>query len=572
MPIQHEGEVIGCLNVASHADRDVPEWARNHLAVLVPQIGSILARVRAERAFHENRALLEAIYENAPFMICLLDESGNVERMNRAMTELAGGTPPDGTHVGPGHILGCIHACAHPDGCGASAHCHTCTLRLALTETLHTGAGQQRIEFGFSVLHDGRPREMRFAASTAVVPVQNGRRILICLQDITATRQLENQFLQAQKMEAIGQLAGGVAHDFNNILGATMLHLHLLLETPGPSAETKSSLRELETETRRAATLTRQLLLFSRREVAQMRRVNLNEVVQGLLKMLRRLLGEHVETAFRPHAADAWVDADAGMLEQVVMNLCVNARDAMPKGGTIQLSTAPVVVTPEIAQETADARVGSFVRLRVQDSGTGIAPADLKRIFEPFFTTKPAGKGTGLGLATVYGIVRQHQGWIGVRSTLGIGTTFDVHLPTATLPTPQPPKSSPLAALPRGDETILVVEDDAGLLRTTSLLLRTCGYRVLEARNGREALQIWQETGSQIDLIFTDIVMPGGLSGMDLAETLHQTTPSLRILMASGYSTELINAGGRPREGIVFLSKPYIPATLALAIRKCLDD
>jgi PAS domain S-box-containing protein len=265
--------------------------------------------------------------------------------------------------------------------------------------------------------------------SAELVRVEGKEYMVGMLLDITMRKRLEAQLLQAQKMEAIGQLAGGVAHDFNNILAAQLLQLQLIERRTGLDPEVLGSLQELEAGIRRAASLPRQLLLFSRRQLMQTQRIDADEVIVGLMKMLKRLLGEHIQATFNPSSKPAWVDADVGMLEQVIVNLCVNARDAMPNGGKLGLATEVVSLVPQTVPEGAEAKVGSFVCITVQDTGCGMDESTLKRIFEPFFTTKEPGKGTGLGLATVHGIAKQHHGWVQVQSALGRGTTFRVYLP-----------------------------------------------------------------------------------------------------------------------------------------------
>lgn len=390
-------------------------------------------------------------------------------------------------------------------------------------------------------------------------------------RDVTARRGLEEQLRQAQKLEAVGQLAGGVAHDFNNILAAIMMHLGLLQTSPELSDATRHSLSELEAEARRAAGLTRQLLMFSRRSVLDKRTLQVNDVVTNLLKMLRRLIGEHVDLRFEARAGLPPVEADAGMLEQVLMNLVVNARDSMPRGGRITIATAVETMDEQRAADHPDRRIGTFVRMSVIDTGCGMDAATLTRIFEPFFTTKGPGHGTGLGLATAHGIVAQHRGWIDVSSRVGAGTTFDVYLPALTgvsLDT-EPQAERPLPA--RGRETILVVEDEGGVRRMIALTLASQGYRVLEAANGREALRVWQDRGAEVDLLFTDMVMPEGISGLELSERLRALKPGLRIIISSGYSAEVVQAGIPNRPGLLYLPKPYDARTLATTVRAFLD-
>lgn len=388
------------------------------------------------------------------------------------------------------------------------------------------------------------------------------------VRNITEHKCLQEQFFQAAKMEAIGQLAGGVAHDFNNILAAVLLNLGLLQQNPQLAPDIQASLKEVEKEALRATSLTRQLLVFSRREVAQRKLLELNELLQNLLKMLRRLLGENVEVVFLPAPTPVWVAADPGMMEQVAMNLCINARDAMPRGGRLVLATSRVEVSA--ATLRPGAKPGQFVCLSVTDTGCGMDESTLKRIFEPFFTTKEPGKGTGLGLATVHGIINQHQGWVEVASAVGQGTTFRVYVPATA-----PPASERLeipAAKPRGGtETILVVEDDEQVRRLVKLSLRIFGYEVLEAANGAEALQQWERQGSTVSLVFTDMVMPGGLTGLELVQRLRQLKPGLKAVISSGYSAELLHREGGLPAGLKVLAKPYDPDSLARAVRECLD-
>ena len=389
-------------------------------------------------------------------------------------------------------------------------------------------------------------------------------------RDVTREVQLEAQFRQAQKMEAIGQLAGGVAHDFNNILAATMMQISLLQLSPNLDEETLTALGLLEGQAKRAAALTRQLLMFSRRSVLEVRALDLNEVVGAVLKMLGRLLGEDLTLTFERIGNLPTVEADAGMLEQVLMNLLVNARDAMPQGGRITVATEAVEFDPQQVAANSNRRVGRHVCVKVADTGCGMDPATLKRIFEPFFTTKEIGQGTGLGLATVYGIVAQHRGWVETESHVGIGTTFRVYLPASAKALAAEEGGKP-QAVPRGQETLLVVEDDAGVRETLVRALRVLGYRVLMATNGQEAMNLWRDQGRQIDLLLTDMVMPEGLTGLELAERLSAEKPDLKVVISSGYSATLVQMGKSSARGIVYLPKPYDMAQVGAILRHCLD-
>lgn len=397
------------------------------------------------------------------------------------------------------------------------------------------------------------------------------RSSIAVIEDITERKQLEAQLRQAQKLEAIGQLAGGVAHDFNNILAAFLIQINLLQMKTVLDEETSRSLHELEEEAHRATNLTRQLLMFSRRSVLAAKPLDLNDVTASLLKMLRRLIGEDIDLAFEGKTALPLVEADAGMLEQVLMNLVVNARDAMPKGGRITIRTAAVDLSAPGPGANSNQAAGRFVCLTVSDTGSGMDAATLKRIFEPFFTTKEAGRGTGLGLATVHGIVGQHKGWVEVESEPGQGTTFRIYLP-ATTRTPAPAAPAAVSSpLPSGRETILLVEDEVKVRRLVGKALRTLGYIVHEAANGQQAVTLWDQYGPQIDLLFTDMVMPEGMTGLELTEKLQELKPGLRAIISSGYSAEIAQAGVLTRTGVVYLHKPYEAGMLAATVRECLD-
>lgn len=392
-------------------------------------------------------------------------------------------------------------------------------------------------------------------------------------RDVSERRRLEAQLRQAQKQEAIGQLAGGVAHDFNNILFAIMLQLGLLEMNASLDAEASQAVKDLNAQAQRAASLTRQLLMFSRRSVIEAKPLDLNEVVSNLLKMLGRLIGEHIRLVFdvQPGFLPC-VNADAGMLEQVIMNLVVNARDAMPKGGRITITTAVELLGLQAAALNPMRQPGRFVCLAVADHGVGMNEDTLKRIFDPFFTTKEPGKGTGLGLATVHGIVAQHKGWVEVESEVGKGSTFRVYLPAITETVSPPLEETPREPLQRGRETILLVEDETNVRQVVSQTLRALGYRVYEAEHGQQALHLWQQHGPEVDLLFTDMVMPEGLTGLELAEHLQALKPSLKVILTSGYSAEIFRSGGITQAGICYLPKPFESQTLAKTIRACLDE
>jgi PAS domain S-box-containing protein len=395
--------------------------------------------------------------------------------------------------------------------------------------------------------------------------------ILVIMHDMTERLNLEAQLRHAQKMEAVGQLAAGVAHDFNNIMTIIQGHASLLLTAPDVPEHIRPSLAQISGAAGQAASLTKQLLTFSRKQVMQLRHLDLNEVVRGAAQMLRRLLGETITLQLQCSPAAVPIHADAGMIEQIIVNLALNARDAMPQGGRLTVQTEAVDVDSAYAQQRPDARSGPFACLTLADTGTGMDKATLDRIFEPFFTTKEVGKGTGLGLATTYAIVKHHQGWLEVASQLGGGSVFKTFLPWQPQPASSQDVARPAKASPGGHETILVVEDETSLRELVCTLLRYYGYRVLQAAHGREALEVWRIKSSEIDLLLTDMMMPEGISGWELAEKLQAERPGLKVIYTSGYSIDLLGRNGEFGPGTHFLPKPYQPHVLAKTVRDCLD-
>ena len=389
-------------------------------------------------------------------------------------------------------------------------------------------------------------------------------------------RQSEAQLRQSQKMEAIGHLAGGVAHDFNNLLAVIRGNADLLLMDERQVGEkVGDGLKQIIAASERAANLTRQLLAFGRKQVMLPQPLDLNEVIGNLTKMLKRIIGEDVQLSCNYAGRLPSVQADVGMLEQVLVNLVLNARDAMPKGGQVVITTEALRLDADAAKAHPEGTVGEFASLSVADTGTGIAPEHLPQIFEPFFATKDVGKGTGLGLATVYGIVHQHHGWIEVASQPGAGATFSIFLPALATP---PPSTSPVEALhakpPGGSETILLVEDEEAVRSLTARILKSVGYRVHQAAAGPHALELWRAHNTEIALVLTDMIMPEHINGRELVEALRAERPGLKVIFMSGYSGETADndTAFLRRTRTRFLQKPCETHMLLQTVRECLDD
>ncbi len=378
--------------------------------------------------------------------------------------------------------------------------------------------------------------------------------------------------LQSQKMEALGKLAGGIAHDFNNLLTVIRGYVDCLLAEKQQSPGTLEALQEIDQATARAAKLTAQILMFSRKKRLQPQVLDMNEVITGLSNMLSRLLGENIALQFQGGQAPLTVHADPIMMEQVLLNLVMNARDAMPQGGTLTIQADERAINEEQARSNPKSRPGRFVCISVADTGSGIEPTVLPHLFDPFFTTKEPGKGTGLGLSTVYGIVQQHRGWIEVANEPDRGATFSYYIPASDIQPGQTSEPQAKTEIPGGTETILLVEDEPGLHRLTRNVLQRQGYRVYDASTGKEAVSVWGEHAAEIDLLLTDMVMPGELTGQKLAQTLLAQKSTLKIIFTTGYSLKALNPDCVLDQGVNFIPKPYTPETLMQVVRRSLNQ
>jgi PAS domain S-box-containing protein len=555
VPIRNRTRVIGVLSIQSYTPKAYSEQDLGILQTLADHCGGALERIHAEQALQQSELLFHSVWTNSLDGMRLVNEAGVIVAANEAFCRMVG--MPQGEVLGaaftkvlaasenPEHLLRCYQS------------------RFRRRQVLPP---QDKPV----TLHNGQTVHLEDRSSFVELPGQPPM-VLTVLRDVTTQKRLEDQLRHAQKMEAIGQLAGGVAHDFNNILTVIHGHASLMLSGGDCSERSTRSAEQILQAAERAAGLTRQLLTFSRRQVLQTRRVDLNEVVGNMTKMLGRILGEDITLQLNYAPQPAGVNADPGMIEQVLLNLVVNSRDAMPQGGVLNVRIGFCVISEQEAAAEPEGMAGSFVCLSVSDNGCGIPRENLRRIFEPFFTTKQVGKGTGLGLATVYGIVRQHQGWTQVQSEVARGTTFRVLLPrlsTVDAPSEPAPEPPPIRG---GHETILVVEDEGSVRELVCHLLTNYGYNILQAESGVKALELWQEAKDKVDLLLTDLVMPDRMNGRELAERLWTDRPALPVIFTSGYSADVVGRDFVTRSGLQYLQKPYHPQKLALVVRDCLD-
>ena len=532
-----------------------PESESATLFVLREAISSAApTRHATAEALRSSENLFRSVWENSVDGMRLTDEPGNIVAVNEAFCKLVG--------LAQGQLEGRPFVVIY--GAAADKEIMLQNHRRHFTES----SLQHRREKDFP-LHDGRA--VRFEITDSLVESSGKPRLLLSLfRDVTMQKRLEDQLRQSQKMEAIGQLAGGIAHDFNNILTVILGHASLLAMSD-LDEDTIQSARQIKQASERAAGLTSQLLAFGRKQIFNPRPVDLNRILSKMSDLVGRLVGEDIDLQLNFSGEPALVEADTSMMEQIVLNLSVNSRDAMPRGGEMKIRISHRDVDETHAQRYAEARAGRFVCLSHSDTGGGIPPENISRIFEPFFTTKELGKGTGLGLATVYGVVKQHYGWIEIESELGRGTAFHVYLPATTTAAVEPEQFDTQFRARGGTETILVVEDERDLREMVARTLNRHGYRVFQAVDGPGALDIWGKYQDQISLVFSDVVMPGGLNGRELAERIWADKPGQKFIFSTGYGTEALGKNFPLDREINFLPKPYLPQALALIIRRCLD-
>ncbi len=534
---------------------------KDRLARLAPavvramhEVDELAAKNRAEEALRKTEQRFRAVFNESPLGIVLVGKNGRPSVTNTAMQRILGYTDAELC----GMRLTEFAAPEDQEKDGA--------FYAELIEEKRTG---YQLEERF-VRKDGGVIWVRLSVSLANSIAGDPGFSICMVEDITAHRELEAKFIEAQKMEVVGQLASGVAHDFNNIMAVIMGYSDLMTQKLVPPDEFKNCLETIRSVAERATGLTRQLLIFSRKQTVQLVVLDVNEVVKDLDKMLRRLVDENIAMTIVPGREIGRIKADSGYIGQVLMNLVVNARDAMPNGGRLTIATENVTIIDSTLESDSPAS-GQYVMMSVSDTGTGMTEAVKARLFEAFFTTKPKGKGTGLGLATCHTIVQQLGGHIQVQSELGRGTTFRVYFPRVDQPVDSAarPHNGPA---PRGTETLLVVEDEPVLRHLARSVLEAQGYQVVVAPNGQEALHmVRNHKGPPIRLVISDVIMPT-MGGVAMAEWLKTAHPDLKILFTSGYTDEPIMDRDSFQTGVEFLPKPYTPAVLACKVREMLDD
>ena len=554
------GDVLGTFALYYHQPKRPTDRELELIDSFAHLAAVAIERVQAEEALRKGEKENRAIVENAPYCIHQIDRQGRIISINSAGVRMMGASCEKAL-LGTSYVL----AVAEED--------------------------RARVETYLNDALDGRSSEFEFTAvnglafASSFVPILDDVgdtiRIMGITQDVTERKraekkrlELEAQLRQSQKMEAVGQLAGGVAHDFNNLLTAILGNAEVLLEVLGASPKNElterlqSGIGEIQSAGTHAASLTRQLLAFSRRDVLRPELVDPLAVVNEMETLLRRLIGEHIELEVELDPETSLIHADSGQVEQVIMNLVVNAVDSMPDGGRLKIGLCNVDIAETPMQEVEDVRPGRYVQLSVCDSGTGMSPETLEHIFEPFFTTKPIGKGTGLGLSTVYGILKQSGGFVNVESTIGTGTTFKARFPAIDRTDLSSPLENPPAA-EVVDASILVCEDEDMVRSVMCRALMAAGYSVIETENGEKALEAARIHDGPIDLLISDVVMPG-MSGIELAEKLVESHPNARVLFVSGYSADHLDAHGVESGTTQLLQKPFGPSALVQRVQEML--
>ena len=554
--VRYEVEIRGAGDTTAVVDFSLkPVFGEGgEVALLLPEARDITDRRRAEEALEESQAKTRSILDNIGIGVALISPAMEILELNRHMRRWF-------PAVDPGQRPLCYHVLRLPPREGTCGDCPTC-------KTLGDGLVH---EAEIQVPTKGIMRSYRIVSSPILNPSGQVTAAIEMVEDITEKISLEAQLQQAQKLESVGRLAGGVAHDFNNMLGVIIGHTDLAMSRVDPDRPLFADLQEIRKAAGRSAELTQQLLAFARKQTVAPKVLDLNETVEGMLRMLRRLIGEDIDLRWLPGARMWPVKVDPSQIDQILANLCINARDAIEDVGRITIETNITSFDQAYCADHPGFTPGDFVVLAVSDDGKGMDRETLKRIFEPFFTSKEIGRGTGLGLATVYGIVRQNEGFINVYSEPGSGTTFRIYLPRHCGEPAEAPKEVPPAPAGRGNETILLVEDEPAILNLARMLLEGFGYRVLPAPTPGEAIRLAEEFAGKIHLLIADVVMPE-MNGRELAANLTSRYPGLKRLFMSGYTADVIAHHGVLDEGVNFIQKPFSVQGLAAKVREVLDQ
>ncbi len=552
-PIVFDSEILGVLEFFNHEIKKPDDEKLKMMMAIGSQLGQYIVRKRTEASLRQSNQNLQALIQAAPLAIITLDQHSRVSMWNAAAERIFGWEATE--------LLG------RPLPLVPEDQRATSQARMLNEVQANTDRGRE-----LRLLHkNGSTLDVNLWTA----PMIDARGLVVgtmdLFADVTDRKQLEEQYRQSQKMEAVGQLAAGVAHDFNNLLTIILGYSDIFLSTLPAKDPGREYIGAIRAAGERAAVLTRQLLAFGRKQILAPVVLDLNFLLNEFEKMLRRLIGEDVEMTTVLQPSSGLVKVDPGQMEQVIMNLVVNARDAMTRGGQLTIRTHDADLSEIQIRQHPELPSGRYTVLAVQDTGCGMDEATKSRIFEPFFTTKEVGKGTGLGLATVFGIVKQSGGFLEVESTVGAGSTFRVYLPQIREPTLLKKGSNHgLVTMPRGAETILLVEDEDGLRELAHMVLETSGYKVLSTGNGSEAVQVCHDYENVIHLLVTDVVMPK-MSGRQLTDLLVLSHPNLKVLYMSGYTNDTIVRHGIQEQGTNFLGKPFTPLALAQKVREVLD-
>lgn len=579
--LQHEFRV-------QHKDGNYRYWSQSGLPSyddkgnITKWVGvctDITEKRKAKEDLQKHQIEIDAIYQNAPLFMLLIDQNFQIRKMNQPTAEMTGSRVDKVHGKSWGEALRCLSFLETPNGCGFGSKCSTCPVRNSVTATLNTETNVQGVEATFSFVRDQKEHEMSVLLSTVFLRLPDENMVLVCMQNITELKRTESerelfeqQFYQAQRLESIGRLAGGVAHDLNNLLSPILGYGEMLVDSIAAHDPRRNQVQEVVNAGLRARDLVRQLLAFSRKQTLEFKTFDLNGLIQDFRKLLRRTIREDVQLTVKLDQGLPFIQGDVGQLEQVVMNLVVNSQDALEEEGEITIETSKRYLGVSDVALLKNMKPGAYVMLAVTDNGCGMDSSVCDQIFEPFFTTKSRDRGTGLGLATVYGIVQQHNGNIVVSSIQGEGTTFTIYLPVAEDKGFEPHKKKKEPWEGRiGVETVMVVEDDKDVRKLASTILGQKGYTVLAAKGGNDALQLLERYDGQVDLLLTDVVMPE-MNGKQLHDRMVLKYPKAKVLFMSGYSNNVIAYRGVLNQEVNFIQKPFSYKLLLSKVREVLDQ